>query len=87
MRNDNTQALQPGAVVQLHRLCQGVAVQEDRLQTQVGFLDFQRFASMSTNGSVQVRGEFNNPRHGNFPLKGYPNPRGLHGQDFPEKTT
>ena len=54
MRNDNTQALQPGAVVQLHRLCQGVLVQEDRLQTQVGFVDVQRFANMPTHGSVQV---------------------------------
>ena len=54
MRNDNMQALQPGAVVQLHRLCQGVLVQEDRLQTQVGFVDLQRFANMSTHGSVQV---------------------------------
>ena len=54
MRTDNTQALQPGAVVQLHGLCQGVLVQEDRLQTQVGFVDVQRFANMSTYGSVQV---------------------------------
>ena len=53
MKNDNTQALQPGAVVQLHRLCEGVLVQEDRLQAQVGFVDVQ-FANMSTHGSVQV---------------------------------
>ena len=59
MRNDNMQALQPGAVVQLHRLCEGVAVQEDRLQAQVGFVDIQRFANLSTHGSVQVSLCFN----------------------------
>ena len=33
-----------------------------------------------------LRGDFNNRRHGNFPLKGYPpSPRGLHGRDFSEK--
>ena len=34
-----------------------------------------------------VREGFKNPRHGNFPLGGYPppRPRGLHGRDFSEK--
>ena len=35
-----------------------------------------------------LREGFKNPRHGNFPLGGFPpppRPRGLHGRDFPKK--
>ena len=38
-------------------------------------------------GTYCVREGFKNPRHGNFPLGGYPPPppRGLHGREFSEK--
>ena len=35
--------------------------------------------------TMMIRGGFKNPRHGNFPLEGYPPPRGLHGREFSEK--
>ena len=48
-------------------------------------IDNNKVADFTLIMMMMLRSGFKNPRHGNFPVEGYPPPRGLHGREFSEK--